>query len=146
MLHFQLFYSRTKRLPGLSNAPIRLKLLSCWAIPKSHCIRPGVSYTGVLTTTSPSLTFDGTPPPMPTINQNLMDGKVLGHASSNSRCWIIVNFSLRKACYCNIMAINGLESIVVVIIRGRYEIRVLFVNMSVTAISSSVNAQNHPTE
>src|SRR6266487_1978847 len=63
-------------LGGLFNAPIRLKLLLCSTFPKSHCTTPGDSSIGVPTTTSPSLTLGGTPPPMPTIRPNLIDGKV----------------------------------------------------------------------
>ncbi|KAL2822755.1 hypothetical protein BDW59DRAFT_149097 [Aspergillus cavernicola] len=61
---------------GWFNAPVRLKVSPCWAFPKSHCTTPPNSSMGVLTTTSPNLTNFGTPPPIPTIRPNLIEGKV----------------------------------------------------------------------
>jgi hypothetical protein len=61
---------------GWFNALVRLKLLSCSVFLKSHCTTPPNPSVGVLTTTSPSRTDFGTPPPIPTIKPNLIDGKV----------------------------------------------------------------------
>lgn len=62
---------------GLFIAPVRLKLPPASALPISHWTTPENLSTGTLTTTSPSLTLGGIPPPIPTIRLALMDGKVL---------------------------------------------------------------------
>src|SRR2546421_5511830 len=63
-------------LGGLFSEPVRLKLPSFSVLPISHGTTPGDWSTGVLTTTSPSLTLGGIPPPIPTMRPILMDEKV----------------------------------------------------------------------
>src|SRR5271155_1140391 len=81
------FVSRDEMAPrsiegGLLNAPVRRNWPSFSILPISYCITPLPTPAGVDTTISPRrisfFFFDmfGTPPPIPTIRPNRMEGKL----------------------------------------------------------------------